>query len=127
MGMAAGPAAPMMTDQKSAGFSRAAQRQYLRGVDQNRGAAVMVGGFLGRREESIGQLEKDGRRVGKGGHGAAHSIGGRRCRELMFVVLTVLEPGRHSTHCTRPIAGAEKPSRGCRIILGLGRCQEVKG
>ena len=42
MGMARGPAAPMTTDQKSAGFSRAAQRQYLRGVDQKRGAADMV-------------------------------------------------------------------------------------
>lgn len=40
--MATGPAAPMMTDQKRAGRSRAAQRQYLRGVDQKRGAADMM-------------------------------------------------------------------------------------
>jgi hypothetical protein len=46
MGMATGPAAPMMTDQKRAGFSRAAQRQYLMGVDQNRGASDMMGGVL---------------------------------------------------------------------------------
>jgi hypothetical protein len=31
-----------MTDQKRAGRSRAAQRQYLRGVDQKRGAADMM-------------------------------------------------------------------------------------
>lgn len=43
IGMAMGPAAPMMTDQKRAGRSRAAQRQYLRGVDQKKGAADMVG------------------------------------------------------------------------------------
>lgn len=43
MGRATGPAAPMMTDQKSAGRSRAAQRQYLRGVDQKSGAADMLG------------------------------------------------------------------------------------
>lgn len=41
MGMARGPAAPMMTDQKRAGFSRAAQRQYLKGVDQNSGADMV--------------------------------------------------------------------------------------
>lgn len=40
--MAMGPAAPMITDQKSAGRSRAAQRQYLRGVDQKTGADMMA-------------------------------------------------------------------------------------
>ena len=42
MGSMAGPAAPIITDQKSAGRSRAAQRQYLRGVDQKSGAADIV-------------------------------------------------------------------------------------
>ena len=37
-----GPMPPRMTDQKSAGRSRAAQRQYLKGVDQKCGAADMV-------------------------------------------------------------------------------------
>jgi hypothetical protein len=32
----------MMTDQNSAGRSRAAQAQYLRGVDQKYGAGVMT-------------------------------------------------------------------------------------
>lgn len=35
--MTTGPARPIMTDQYSAGLSREAQRQYLRGVDQKRG------------------------------------------------------------------------------------------
>lgn len=34
MGIMAGPAAPMTTDQKRAGRSRAAQPMYRRGVDQ---------------------------------------------------------------------------------------------
>jgi hypothetical protein len=42
VGSIAGPAAPMMTDQKMAGRSRAAQRQYRRGVDQKCGAADIV-------------------------------------------------------------------------------------
>jgi hypothetical protein len=41
MGMSRGPAAPTTTDQKKAGRSRAAQEQYLRGVDQKRGADMM--------------------------------------------------------------------------------------
>lgn len=50
MGMATGPAAPIMTDQKRAGRSRAAQLQYLRGADQKRGAADMMGEGPGERE-----------------------------------------------------------------------------
>lgn len=55
MGMARGPAAPMMTDQKSAGRSRAAQRQYLRGADQKSGAVDMVGlrRSVSRRRQGI--------------------------------------------------------------------------
>jgi hypothetical protein len=44
MGIRAGPVAPMTTDQKRAGRSRAAHRQYLRGVDQKMGVD-MVSGF----------------------------------------------------------------------------------
>lgn len=40
--MRTGPVAPIMTDQNRAGRSRAAQRQYLRGVDQKMGAADMM-------------------------------------------------------------------------------------
>lgn len=37
-----GPMEPMTTDQKYAGLSRAAQRQYLRGAAQKRGEVDMV-------------------------------------------------------------------------------------
>lgn len=57
MGMAMGPVAPMMTDQKSAGRSRAAQRQYLRGVDQKIGAD-MVDCIKG--EVSLGDIWRRG-------------------------------------------------------------------
>lgn len=46
MGMPMGPAAPMTTDQKRAGRSRAAQRQYLRGADQKSGALRVAGGMV---------------------------------------------------------------------------------
>lgn len=73
MGMATGPAAPMMTDQKRAGRSRAAQRQYLRGVDQKRGAADdMMGDILAAGERGLA-----GEGVEGAGAGAAYSIGGR--------------------------------------------------
>jgi hypothetical protein len=38
--MRAGPARPMMMDQKYAGFSRAAQRQYRKGPAQKRGVGL---------------------------------------------------------------------------------------
>jgi len=53
--MSAGPAAPTMTDQKRAGRSRAAQRQYRRGVDQKTGAADIVP-ILGQHSSIHGRL-----------------------------------------------------------------------
>jgi len=54
MGIRIGPAAPTTTEQKKAGRSRAAQLQYLRGVDQKRGAdMVKLSGETARRR-SIG-------------------------------------------------------------------------
>lgn len=38
----AGPENPIITDQNRAGFSRAAHRQYLKGVDQKCGADDIV-------------------------------------------------------------------------------------
>lgn len=58
MGMPMGPAAPMMTDQNNAGRSRAAQAQYLRGVDQKYGAGVMVVMVLS--EDRGGRRRRDG-------------------------------------------------------------------
>ena len=40
MARVTGPRAPMTTEKKKAGRSRAAQRQYLRGVDQKRGVVA---------------------------------------------------------------------------------------
>lgn len=43
IGIATGPAAPIITDQKIAGRSRAAQRQYLNGADQKAGDDMAEG------------------------------------------------------------------------------------
>jgi hypothetical protein len=51
MGIRIGPVAPTTTDQKKAGRSRAAQPQYLRGVDQKRGADIVK---LDERMSAIG-------------------------------------------------------------------------
>jgi hypothetical protein len=54
----------MMMDQKLAGRSRAAQRQYRRGVDQKCGAAGIVGrtvkeGFLGELARELVKRERE--------------------------------------------------------------------
>lgn len=48
-----GPMEPMTTDQKYAGLSRAAQRQYLRGAAQKRGEVDMVAAGGGVSREGL--------------------------------------------------------------------------
>ena len=70
-----GPREPTATDQKKAGFSRADQRQYRIGEDQNRGAKldIVEGGRGGKEEvESFRRLEGgEPRRRSRGGEGYA--------------------------------------------------------